>query len=155
MGCWSRENRPVCSAHIHRDTSVLQYGNHIMVRQGTSWYIKVSVRLSLYPTQIGRLCSIHNSGNHNMVYYDVIFGLTTIKRVINHNMRCQGYDSLSLFCYPQTGEKYKHKWTGVSIFFQCPEDCRPIIRRQYSPCLGTGVILKYIDIAIKSEEALL
>ena len=49
----------------YRGFSVFQYGNHIMVRQETSQDIKLSARLSLYPTQIGRSSSILDSDNHS------------------------------------------------------------------------------------------
>jgi len=59
------------------------------------------------------------------------------------NTGCQGSCRLSLFCYPQTGEKYLHRWPSAGISIQ---GLRTVVLNQKDnmlPCLGTRAILKY------------
>ena len=89
-----------------------------------AFWVRVSVPLPQLPYwNTLRHCSAAATKTRVVCFNMVVYTINT---------RCQGSDSLSLFCYPQTGEKYTHKRSSVGILFLRPEDCRPIIRRQYA-----------------------
>lgn len=57
-----------------------------------------------------------------------------------HNTGCQGYDRLSLFCYPQTGEKYD---TSDAVAYPI-SSLRAVAQNHEdntAACVGAGTIL--------------